>query len=96
MQLTSILAVYFLIFVMSAFIMLPFGVRTSEEAGEALVPGQAESAPSSFKPGRLLIRATIIAVVLTTLFVLNYEYGWVSASDLDILPKPPSNLSRGD
>ena len=96
MQLTSILAIYFLIFVMSAFIMLPFGVRTSEEAGEALVPGQAESAPASFKPGRLLIRATIIAVVLTTLFVLNYEYGWVSASDLDILPKPPSTLSRGD
>lgn len=96
MQLTSILAIYFLIFVMSAFIMLPFGVRTSEEAGEALVPGQAESAPSSFKPGRLLIRATIIAIVLTTLFVLNYEYGWISASDLDILPKPPSNLSRGD
>lgn len=96
MQLTSILAIYFLIFVMSAFIMLPFGVRTSEEAGEALVPGQAESAPSSIKPGRLLIRATIIAIVLTTLFVLNYEYGWISASDLDILPKPPSNLSRGD
>ena len=96
MQLTSILAIYFLIFVMSAFIMLPFGVRTSEEAGEALVPGQAESAPSSFKPGRLLIRATIIAVVLTTLFVLNYEYGWVGASDLDILPKPPSDLGRGD
>ena len=96
MHLTSILAIYFLIFVMSAFIMLPFGVRTSEESGEALVPGQAESAPSSFKPGRLLIRSTIIAIVLTTLFILNYEYGWVSASDLDILPKPPSNLSRGD
>lgn len=93
MQLTSILAVYFLIFVMSAFVMLPFGVKTSEEAGEALVPGQAESAPAQFKPGRLLFRATLVAIVLTTLFVLNYEYGWVSASDLDILPKPPSNLS---
>lgn len=93
MQLTSILAIYFLIFVMSAFVMLPFGARTSEEAGEALVPGQAESAPAHFKPGKLLIRATLVAIVLTTLFVLNYEYGWVSASDLYILPKPPSNLS---
>ncbi len=94
MQWTSILAVYFLIWVMSAFMMLPFGVRTSEEAGEALVPGQAESAPAAFKPGKLLIRATLIAIVLTSLFALNYEYGWVSASDLDILPKPPENLSR--
>ena len=96
MEWTSILAIYFLVWVMSAFVLLPFGVRTADEDGQAKVPGQAESAPSSFKPGRLLIRATIIAVVLTTLFVLNYEYGWVSASDLDILPKPPSNLSRGD
>ncbi|WP_298305044.1 DUF1467 family protein [uncultured Erythrobacter sp.] len=96
MQLTSILAVYFLIWVMSAFIMLPFGVRTSEEAGEALVPGQAESAPSNFKPGRILVRATLVAIVLTTLFVLNYEYGWLSASDLDILPKPPSSLTGAD
>ena len=91
---TSILAIYFLIFVMSAFMMLPFGVRTSEETGEALVPGQAESAPSQFKPGKLLIRATLIAIVLTCLFVLNYEYGWIGASDIDILPKPPENLSR--
>ena len=94
MQWTSILAVYFLIWVMSAFMMLPFGVRTSEEAGEALVPGQSESAPAQFKPGKLLFRATLIAIVLTSFFVLNYEYGWIGASDLDILPKPPENLSR--
>lgn len=93
MQWTSIIAVYFLIWVMSAFIMLPFGVRTAEEAGEAMVPGQAESAPAKFKPGKLLIRATVIAIVLTSLFVLNYEYGWVSVSDLDILPKPPASVT---
>jgi predicted secreted protein len=93
MQWTSILAIYFLIWVMSAFILLPFGVRTSEETGEAMVPGQAESAPSNFRPQRILVRATIIAIVLTTLFVLNYEYGWISASDLDILPKPPESVT---
>jgi len=92
MQWTSILAIYFLVWVMSAFVLLPFGVRTSEEAGEALVPGQAESAPSNFQPGRILVRATMISIALTTLFVLNYEYGWVSASDLDVLPKPPSRV----
>lgn len=90
MQWTSILAIYFLIWVMSAFILLPFGVRTAEEAGVEKVPGQADSAPVNFRPGRLMIRATIIAIVLTTLFVLNFEYGWVTASDLDVLPKPPT------
>ena len=88
MQITSILAIYFLIWVMSAFAMLPFGVRTADEAGVEKVPGQADSAPVNFRPRRLLVRATAIAAVLTTLFVLNYEYGWVGIEAIDILPEP--------
>lgn len=88
MEWTSILAIYFLIWVMSAFALLPFGVRTADEAGVAKVPGQADSAPANFRPGLLLIRATMIACVLTTLFVLNYTFGWVTAEDLDVLPTP--------
>ncbi|MHA7818420.1 MAG: DUF1467 family protein [Erythrobacter sp.] len=90
MQWTSILAIYFLIWVMSAFVLLPFGVKTADEAGVEKVPGQADSAPVNFRPGKLIIRATVIAIVLTTLFVINFEYGWISASDLDVLPDPPS------
>ena len=96
MQWTSILAIYFLFWVMTAFVMLPFGVRTAEEAGEEKVPGQAESAPVNFRPKRLLIRATLIAVALTTLYVLNYEYGWVTVEDIDILPEPPSQFGPRD
>ena len=94
MQWTSILAIYFLIWVMSAFLLLPFGVRTADEAGVEKVPGQADSAPVNFRPGRLMIRATGIAIVLTTIFVLNYEYGWITASDLDFLPKPPPEVGK--
>ncbi len=89
MQITSILAIYFLFWVMSAFVMLPFGVRTAEEAGIEKVPGQADSAPVNFRPGRLALRATILATVLTTLFVANYSQGWLTAADIDFLPKPP-------
>lgn len=90
MQITSIAAIYFLFFVMSAFIMLPFGVRTAAEAGEALVPGQADSAPVNFRPGKVAARASIIAGLATALFVANYHYGWITAADIDILPKPPA------
>jgi predicted secreted protein len=90
MQITSIAAIYFLFFVMSAFIMLPFGVKTAEEAGVEPVPGQAESAPVNFRPGRLALRAAVIAALLTALFIANFSYGWITAADLDILPKPPS------
>jgi len=96
MQWTSILAIYFLIWVMSAFMLLPFGVRTPDEVGVAKVAGQAESARVNFRPGRLIIRATLIAIVLTTVFVLNYEYEWVTASDLDILPEPPVQIGPRD
>lgn len=88
MEWTSILAIYFLIWVLSAFVLLPFGVKTADEAGVAKVPGQAESAPANFRAGPLLIRATIIAIIVTTAFVLNYQYGWISVEDIDVLPKP--------
>ena len=91
MQILSIAAIYFLFWVMSAFLMLPFGVRTADEAGEAKVPGQADSAPVNFRPAKLALRATICAAVLTALFVANYTYGWVTAADIDFMPKPPKN-----
>ena len=77
MHWTSILAIYVLFWVMSAFVLLPFGVRTHDEMGIEKVPGQADSAPANFRPRRLLVRATLLAAVLTALYVLNYIYGWV-------------------
>ncbi|MBY0343906.1 MAG: DUF1467 family protein [Sphingomonadales bacterium] len=90
MQITSIAAIYFLFFVMSAFLMLPFGVKTADEAGVEKVPGQADSAPIDFQPGKVAARASVVAAVATALFVANYSYGWVTAADLDFLPKPPA------
>lgn len=82
MQWTSILAIYALFWVVSAFILLPFGVQTHDEAGVEKIPGQADSAPVDFRPGRIAKRATVLAAVLTTLYVLNYAYGWIEAEDL--------------
>jgi len=82
MQWTSILAIYFLFFVFSAFVLLPFGVRTHDEAGIEKIPGQADSAPVEFRAGRLLLRAVILSAVVTTLYVLNYIYGWIAVDDI--------------
>jgi predicted secreted protein len=84
MKWTSILAVYFLFLVASAFIMLPFGVKTDEEVGNPLVPGQARSAPHRFQLGRHLMRAAVLAAVLTAPDDLNYIYGWVTPDELDL------------
>ena len=84
MRWTSIVAVYFLMFVGSAFMLLPFGIRTDDEVGNALVPGQAASAPHRFDLGKHLLRAAVLAAVLVALFDLNYIYGWITADDLDL------------
>ena len=82
MQWTSILAIYFLFLVFSAFVLLPFGVRTHDEAGVEKVPGQADSAPVEFRPGRLMVCAVVLAAILTTLYVANYINGWIGPEDL--------------
>ena len=84
MKWTSILAIYALFWVMSAFLLLPLGIKTHEEAGIAKVRGQADSAPANFRPGRLALRATVLAAVLCGLYVANYVYGWVTPADLDL------------
>lgn len=89
MNWTSIIAIYALFWVMSAFLLLPFGVKTHDEAGVAKVPGQADSAPANFRPGRVALRATLLSVVLCGLYVANYIYGWVTPQDIDIFPEPP-------
>lgn len=82
MKWTSIVAIYVLFWVMSAFVLLPFGIKTHEELGIERVPGQADSAPANFRPGRVVLRATVIAAVLTALYVANYVNGWITPGSL--------------
>lgn len=84
----SIIAIYMLFWVLTAFAVMPFGIRTPDESGEAKVKGQADSAPSNFRPGTIILRTTIVSAILFGLFYLNYLYGWVSAEDLNIFGRP--------
>ena len=84
MRWTSMLAIYFLFWAFSVFLVLPFGVRTTEEAGGERVPGQADSAPHELRLGRIAVRVTIVATILFALFVANYQYGWITPAMLDL------------
>ena len=83
MSFGSALAVYFLFFVASAFLLLPFGVKTDEEAGTPKVAGQADSAPHRFDLKRHLLRAALIAAGLFALYYANWLQGWITMEDLD-------------
>lgn len=83
MRWQSALAIYFLFWTFSVFLVLPFGVRTAHEAGSELVPGQADSAPHEFSIRKLALRTTIVSAILFGLFYLNYVFGWVTTDMLD-------------
>ncbi len=83
MALTSIIAIYILFFAFSAFVLLPFGVKTDEEVGKPRLPGQAESAPHSFDVKRHMAKAALLAAILFGLYYANWTFGWITPDDLD-------------
>jgi predicted secreted protein len=90
MKLTSIIAIYALFWVMSAFLVMPFGVKTHDEAGIPKILGQADSAPANFNPKRIAKRATILAFVLFGLYYANFVNGWIERDDINFFGKPPN------
>ncbi len=82
MKLTSALVIYVLFWMLTLFAVLPFGVRTSDEAGEARVPGQADSAPVRPNLGAKALWTTVISAVLFGLYYANYVHGWVTVDDI--------------
>jgi predicted secreted protein len=95
MQITSILAIYTLFWMLSLFLVMPFGVRTHEEEGVEKTPGQADSAPVNFQAVRVAKRATLLALVLFGIYYANYVNGWIMPEDLNLFGKPPSAAAEG-
>jgi predicted secreted protein len=94
MQPISAVAVFFLIWFLCLFVVLPFGIRTDREMGMVPNPGNAESAPHQFRAGRIILRTTILAAIVFGLFYANYNYGWIGIDFLDFL-KPESIRKAG-
>ena len=57
MRLTASIAIYVLFWVLAAFLVMPFGLRTHDDAKAELVEGQVSSAPVNFNPRRVAMRA---------------------------------------
>lgn len=84
----SIVAIYALFWVMSAFVILPLGVKSHQELGMDLIPGQADGAPGNFNPKLVLLRTTALSAILYGIYYLNYVYGWIDRHSFDFLINP--------
>ena len=90
MNWTSVIAIYSLFWVLCAFIVMPFGVSTHDEAGLEKIPGQADSAPANFRPRLIVLRATLLSLALFGLFYANYVNGWLGPKTFDFFGGPPN------
>lgn len=90
----SVLANYLLFWVVTLFVVLPYGVHTTAESGREKIPGQADSAPDRPMIGRKLLWTTAISAVLFFLFWLNWTNGWFTRADFDSWFRVPSLPTR--
>ena len=63
MSIVFLAAVYFIVWWVVLFAVLPFGVRTQAEAG-SVVPGTPESAPADFRLWHVLGLTTVAASIV--------------------------------
>jgi predicted secreted protein len=82
MSLVLTLAIFFVVWWIVFLGVLPFGVKTSTEAGEALVPGQAAGAPRQPLLIKKALWTTVIAILITFLAWCNAYFGWIEFADL--------------
>jgi len=82
---TTALAIYFIIWWVVLFTVLPFGVRNASESGELVEAGNDPGAPSMPALGAKLIWTTIVATAAFALCWAVYVYRLVSLEDLATL-----------
>ena len=85
MSLTSAFAIYFVLWWIVLFAVLPWGVKTQDEHGD-VVPGSASSAPQHPFLGRKLIATTVVAAVVFAILYLVVGYGGLTLDDIPFLP----------
>jgi predicted secreted protein len=91
MRVGSAIAIYFIIWWLVLFLVLPFGIRNPHEAGTAVEEGHEPGAPVSPALVRKAIFTTILATVVFVAFYLLKTRGWLSLDDLPFfgrMPKP--------
>jgi len=88
MPLATALAIFFLIWWVVLFAVLPWGIRSQHE-GEDIAPGTDPGAPRAARVGWKLLWTTVVAAAIYGVCSLVYAEHWVSIEGLmNIFIKP--------
>jgi predicted secreted protein len=84
MSVSTSVAIFFIIWWVVLFAVLPWGIRSQAEAGE-VVPGSDPGAPALPKLKSKLVWTTLVAGIVFAAFQVIYRYRLVSLDDLATL-----------
>ena len=87
-QISTAIAIYFVIWWVTLFVTLPFGVRSQHEDGVG-APGTDPGAPILTRMGRKLIWTTIISAIIYGIAMVAYHAGYLSIERLSRLMGMP-------
>lgn len=85
MTVGSAIAVYFIVWWVCLFVVLPFGVRNAHEAGEAVEAGNEPGAPVRPMLKKKVVATTILATVVFALIWGQMTYGWIGFENIPFL-----------
>jgi predicted secreted protein len=81
MSLATAFAIYFIIWWVVLFAVLPWGVRSQHEDG-TIIPGSDPGAPAIPRLRRKLVWTTIVAAIVFALWYVVYTYRLIALDDL--------------
>ena len=88
MAITAVLAIYFIIWWLVLFMVLPWGVHSQGDSGE-VAPGTDPGAPAVHMVWRKLFWTTVIASVLFGILAAVYELNLIPYDFLLAISGPP-------
>ncbi len=84
MPFLSTFAVYFVIWWLTLFVVLPIGMRSQQEEGEVVL-GTVASAPAKFRGLRVVLLTSLIAAVIHGGWMLASHVFGISVSSLPVI-----------
>ena len=90
MKFGSGVAIYFIVWWLCLFAVLPWGVRNAHETGENVEPGNEAGAPVNPMIVKKVVGTTIVATIVFLLIYGQVSYGWISFDDIPFLKGMPT------
>ncbi|NBB50114.1 DUF1467 family protein [Rhizobium sp. CRIBSB] len=84
MAILSGLAVYFVIWWLTLFAVLPIGLRTQDE-DQNVVPGTVASAPTRFRAARIFLLTTLVSALIYGAWYVAGSYFGIGFKDLPVI-----------